>query len=395
MSNSWKNQHIVTGPVAKGGNFYHRDNIVEEIWDKLKSGYSVQLAAPRRVGKTSIMQYIEEKPAENYKVIFQDIEGIESVDEFYERIYTMLLNCLNKTDKAKKGFGKFWKSKSVTKFGLEGIELQSKPTDFLKAINAFLAEINDKQNIENIILLLDELPIVLFKINKTNNEGAISILENLRRWRQQPELNKKVKFVFAGSVGIHYVVEKIKKRNSDLNDLAKVHFEPLSDSEAHRYIDWATYEATVTYDAELKQHLLNKIQYFVPYFINLLLEEINSQAKKANNPKITTQSIDTAFDMVVKNNDYFKDWKKRLQDYMPSPDFDFVNEILTHTAHEEYISLQEIYDKAVKHEKTTDYMEFIDDLIKDGYIIEFESNYRFISPFLSAFWKKNNPIYNS
>jgi len=395
MDKDWKSHNIVIGPVAIGSEFYHRSDIVEDIWTKLQKGNCILLAAPRRVGKTSVMQYMESNPIDNYQLIFQNIQGIDSANKFYERIYTLLLNCLNKTTKARKWLGKFLKSKSITKISLEGIKFETKPTDFLKETATLLAEINKNEEIEIIVLLLDELPEVLFNISKTNNADAISILKFLRHWEQQPELNRKVKFVLAGSVGIHYVVEKIETRNADLNNLAKVYFEPLSDDESHKYIDWATKGATVTYNTELKQHLLEKIKYFVPYFINLLIDEIDRQAKKANNPKITTQSIDTAFDTVVKNNDYFNDWKKRLQDYMSKADFNFVNEILIHTAHNEYISLQEIYDKAVKYEKTADYMEFINELEKDGYIVEFENKYLFISPFLSAFWKRNNPIYNT
>jgi len=393
MNTNWKDPSFIIGNVATGSNFYLRNDIVEDVWSQLKKGNSVLLAAPRRVGKTSVMQYIAKQPTENYKLIFQDIEGINSANEFFERIYTLLLTCLNKMEKAKELGGDFVALlKSINKIGAGGIERQLKTPDFLKATNTLLAKINENKDIENIILLLDEFPIVLFNIDK---KDAISILENLRRWRQQPEMNKKVKFVFAGSVGIHYVVDKIKKRSSDLNDLAKINFEPLSENEAHKYIDWATQGATVTYNAELKKYLLSKIQYFVPYFINLLLHEINIQAKKANNPNITTQNIDTAFDTVVKNSDYFKDWKRRLQDYMPKENFAFVNEILIHIAHNEHITLQEIYDKAVKHEKTADYMEFIDDLENDGYITETKNKYCFISPFLSAFWKRNNKIHNT
>ena len=397
MNANWIDPNFIIGNVAKGDNFYLRKDIIEDIWKELKRGNSVLLAAPRRVGKTSIMQYMAEHPVGNYKLIFQDIEGIDSANDFFERVYMLILNCLNKTKKAKKWFENFKTSKTIKSIGPNGIEFETKPKDYLKAINALLIEINEIKEVENIVLLLDELPQALFNIHKdNNNKEAVSILENLRHWRQQPEINKKVKFVFAGSVGIHYVVNKIKTRISDLNDLAKVYFEPLSNSEAHKYIDWATKGATVTYTAKLKQYLLDKIQYFVPYFFNLLLKEINKQAKKANNPKITMQNIDTAFDTVVKHNDYFEDWKKRLQNYMPKEDFNFVNEILIHAAHKGNISLQEIYDKAVKYDKTADYMDFIGDLEKDGYITEIAQNkYCFVSPFLSTFWKKNNPIYNA
>ena len=396
MNKDWIDHNFIIGSVAKGENFYLRNDIVEDIWKELRKGNSVLLAAPRRVGKTSIMQYMAEHPVENYKLTFNNIQAINSANDFFERIYTLLLNCLNRMGKSKKWVKKFLKSKSITKISINGIEFVNKPTNFLDEINTILKEINDNQEIENIVLLLDELSEMLLNIHKdNNNKEAISILENLRHWRQQPEMNKKVKFVFASSVGIHYVVNKIKTRTADLYDLATVSFEPLSVNETHEYIDWATKNSTVTYSDELKKHLLSKIQYFVPYFFNLLLDEINRQAKKANNPKITIQNIDTAFDTVVENSDYFKDWKNRLQDYMPEADFDFVNEILIHTAHKGYITLQEIYDKAVKHNKTADYMDYMDDLKHDGYITKMEDEYRFVSPFLSAFWKRNNPIYNA
>ena len=396
MATDWKNPNFVVGPVAEGNNFYVRNDIVEEIWDELLNGNSVLLAAPRRVGKTSIMQYMEKKTIANYNLIFQNIQGISSADEFFERIYILLLKCLGGMGKAKKWFEQFLKTTTITKIGLDGsLEFGDKPINFLKATNALLVEINGNPKVENIVLLLDELPEVLFNIHEKNTDDAKLILKYLRHWRQQPEMNQKMEFVLAGSVGIHYVVDIIEGRNSDLNDLAnRVDCKPLSETEASNYIDWATKGATITYTAELKKHLLGKVQYFVPFFVNLLLCEINKQARKVNNPKITAQDIDNAFDTVVKNSDHFKDWKQRLQKYMPSADFDFVNEILIHIAHKGHISVLEVYDKAGKHSKTADYVEFMDDLEKDGYITKVNDSYCFMSPFLSAFWKRINPIYN-
>jgi len=393
MSSNWVDPNIILGSAATGDNFYFRAEIVDDIWSELKKGNSVLLAAPRRVGKTSVMQYMEQNPVENFKLIFSNIQGIKSSEEFFERIYTLLLNCLNKIDKAKNWFKKFLTSKSIGKIGIDGIEFENRPTDFLKATDALLIEINKISELENIVLLLDELPEVLFKINKTNKNDAGTILEKLRNWRQQPEMNKKVKFVLAGSIGIHYVVDIIGNRNTDINDVGKVDFIPFSSGEARKYIDWAAQGASVIYNAELKEYILSKIQYYVPFFFNLLLDEINKAAKKTGSREITKLNIDTAFDTVVKNNDHFKDWKIRLKKYMPAKHFNFVNEILIHIAHEGRITLQEIYDKAVKHKQTDDYMGFMGNLEKDGYITEIGDEYRFISPFLSAFWKRDNPIY--
>jgi len=42
-----------------------------------------------------------------------------------------------------------------------------------------------------------------------------------------------------------------------------------------------------------------------------------------------------------------------------------------------------------------DYMDFVDELLNDGYLIEKEKHvYRFISPFLQQFWIKKYPVYH-
>ena len=156
--------------------------------------------------------------------------------------------------------------------------------------------------------------------------------------------------------------------------------------------------ANVQYPDELKHYVLQKVQhYYTPFFINLMLDEIDKIARKQRNAAVLEKDIDQAFVNIGKNNDHFADWKSRLKDYMPIKDFEFVNEILTHIAHLDSITIQSIYNKAVKQERTTEYMDLMNDLEQDGYLIEDaegSQNYVFISPFLKAYWKRNNPIYH-
>lgn len=393
MINEWNGPKIIIGPVATGDYYYHRLEIVEDIWEELEKGNFVLIAAPRRVGKTSVMKFMVENPKENYKLIFENIQGINSEYDFYKMIYKLILGCLSDSKKIKTWFTNYLKSKSISEVDIKGsFKIVDQKIDYLEEINKIIPQL--ETDCETIILLIDELPEVLHNLYKSNKkEQAISILKNLRSWRQDTRF-KKMQFVLAGSIGIHYVVNTIEGRNSDLNDLRKVYCNPLNGNQPSEYIEWATRDATVKYNDELKEYFLNKIQYFVPYFINIVLSEIDKTAKRNKNPEISNQSIDDAFEIVIKENDHFKDWKKRLSDYLSNENFLFVNEILIHIAHEGYITIQTIYDKAIKHNKTSDYMDFISDLEQDGYIIENDKKYIFISPFLKEFWKRNNPIYN-
>jgi len=393
METTWKSPNTIIGPVATGNYYYQRPDIVNLIWRELEKGNYILIAAPRRVGKTSVMRHITDEPREGYKLIFENVQGIRSESDFYKVLYRLILNCLHTSKQVKKWFEIYLKSRSITEFDFNGsFKISHLEINYLEEINNIIPKIDEAG--ETIVLLIDELPEVLHNLNKSKKkEEAMSILKNLRRWRQGKEF-QKLKFVLAGSIGIHYVVNAIEGRTSDLNDLIKVHCKPLEENKTNDYIDWATNKATVQYSPELRKYLLNKIQYFVPYFFNIMLDEIDKNAMKTGNPEITEQSIDSAFNLVIKNNDHFADWKKRLFDYLPKDDFEFVNEILTHIAHKDEISIQDIYNKAQRHKKSNNYMDFISDLEQDGYIVEQNQKYIFISPFLKEFWKRNNPIYN-
>lgn len=396
MNKDWIAPNTIIGPVATGDYYYPRTEIVDDIWIELKKGNFILIAAPRRVGKTSIMRDLEQYPHEGYLVKFESIQAVKSEKEFYETLYELILTCLNQSEKIKKQLSNYLKKKTIAEIDIKGkIKIEDKAINYLEEINTIFRELDD--NSENIVLLLDELPEVLHGINKAGKtEEAKAILKQLRTWRQSDF--KKLQFVLAGSIGIHYVVKTIEGRTVDLNDLNKVICEPLDKTKALDYIDWATKKATIKYDENLKNYLLEKIQhYYTPYFINLMLDEIDKIGRKGNIQDIKNLDIDNAFNKVVKNNEHFADWKNRLSEYLPQNDFNFVNEILIHIAHKDFITIQTIYDKAGDHGKTTDYMDLISDLEQDGYIIketEGNNNYVFISPFLKTFWLQNNPIYN-
>ncbi len=394
MNNEWIEPKIIIGKDATGSFYYQRNEIENEIWQEIQKGNNILIAAPRRVGKTSVMKNLVENKKEGYKLIFRNVQGIDNEENFYKEIYELIIKCLSIFKTSREIIESYFKKNKITEISWSGgIKIDCDKINYLEEINHIIPMLD--KNGETVVLLIDELPEVLHNLHKKGqNDVAKNINKNLRHWRQESGY-EKLQFVLAGSIGIHYVVNLIEGRSSDINDLNKIYYKPLDDEkgEVNDYIDWVTKEATIKYDDKLKQHLKSKIQYFVPYFINLMLNEIDKKAFKNSNSKITNAEIDAAFESIIRNN-HFEDWKKRLSDYMPAIDFKFVNDVLKHIAHKNQITIQEIYDKAIKFEKEDDYMSFIKDLKQDGYLVENDGKYIFISPFLKEFWKLDNPIYN-
>ncbi len=394
MKEKWISPKIIIGKDATGDYYYSRNEIENEIWSELKKGNNLLLSAPRRVGKTSVMKFLTQKPEKGFKLIFENVQAIHTEELFYKRLYVLILNCLNKSTVYTRKFQDYFKSLGITEISMDSLKFEHKEIDYIAEINKIIPKLDEEG--ETIVLLIDELPEVLHTLHKSGkSESASSILKKLRYWRQE-ESFKKLQFVIAGSIGIHHIVQLVDGRTSDINDIKSIHYPALlTDSdEFEKYIKWALDKASISFQEGAVSYLKYKIQYLVPYFINLMLDEIDKAAMKNQEAVITDKEVDEAFEKIVKNNTYFVDWKKRLKDYLKSNHFKFVNHVLIHIAHKETISIQQIYNIAVQYKETEDYMDLIYDLTQDGYIMEKEQEYTFISPFLKAYWKRSNPIFN-
>ena len=92
----------IIGQVARGENYFPRQNITDHIWDKLDSGSSLLLVAPRRVGKSSILNQLLDNPRKNYIVIYFISESVNNENEFYKKLYHHLVDKLSVIQKYEK-----------------------------------------------------------------------------------------------------------------------------------------------------------------------------------------------------------------------------------------------------------------------------------------------------
>lgn len=396
MNSNWISPKIIIGNHATGEFYYPRPHLEYLIWEEIEKGNHVLIAAPRRVGKTSVMLAMTRSCPKDTQCIFRDIEGIKSDNEFFKQFFELLVQCLGKFDKGKKWLTDFLKGINVEEVSAEGtIKFgDRKQPDYVSEISHLLMKL--QSNGVKLVICLDELPQVLGNLHKVGkNEEAENILSHLREWRQNANHKHHFSLVLAGSVGIHHIVKTIGGRVADINDLRTIPFEPLTQEEADGYLKWATDGATIQLSTELGEYLLSKVNYYIPFFINLLLDEINKAARKINDPVINKENVDAAFEQVVKNSDHFRDWKLRLTEYFSKEDADFLQETLIFIAHKEAITLPQLYNLAIKHKVEDRYMELMQGLERDGYVVEKNSRFHFLSPFLKAFWKKDNPVYGN
>lgn len=388
----WVHPKTITGPPAEGDSYIRRPNLNKEFWREIEKGSHILFIAPRRVGKTSVMKDMVTNPPEGYNCIFENVESDKSLQEFFKRLYFLVLNRLSLAGKTRTNIERWLKGRGIEEISFEGgVRFKEKELEYKSELLLLIQKLPDLD--QKVVLFLDEFPEVISAIRrKEGDENAIEVLHTIREIRQKKEFNNCI-FVLAGSIGLEHVIESLD-RVKLINDLHPIRIEALSQEEAIQLITQLTHTATVKYSPDFIVQLLDRIEHLIPYFIQLMIEEIDRILHIQNRRKPEADDIRTVFESIVKKNTNLKDWKDRLNPpYIALDEAYFSNKILTILSRQDTIAIQEIYNEAQLLTVPGKYMNIVTMLIRDGYITEKQDGvYRYTSPLLQAWWKNQHPI---
>src|SRR6185437_9826289 len=158
----------IVGNPARGDNFFNRDREVGKILVSIENENNIQIAAPRRVGKTSILFHMLDAAVEGHKYVYVDTESIDSEEEFYKR----LLKEIIKVPGIQGVAAKFLNAASVLARKIKSLKVMEVEVDMQEENEAvsyfddlvhFLCGIQ-LDNGEKLILLIDEFPQTILNI---------------------------------------------------------------------------------------------------------------------------------------------------------------------------------------------------------------------------------------
>lgn len=386
----WISPKTITGPPAEGSKYLRRQYINDEFWTRIENGEHIIISAPRRVGKSSIMKDLEKNCPTGIIAIYNNIESDKTKDEFYKRLFTLLIEKTSTQKKITTRINRWLKTNRIGEISPEGnVKIEKTDLNHKEELLNLIQELG-KESIR-VVMLLDEFPEVIVSIK--NSEGpdvAIDVLHTLRGIRHNEKF-ENFSMVFAGSIGIEHVIAELDRLKL-INDLYPLKIEPLNDIEANQLIEQLLTGATMVIGDIEKKYLLKKITYLLPYFIQLMIDKCNSILNKESRPELSNADIDKAFEIIIIEGRNFEDWESRLNKYLKNKEAKYCIEIITRCAHYNQYSLQEAYDLSIKTKPESNYKHLLDDvLLKDGYLFEKQNNYYFISPFLKEWWKNRHP----
>ena len=197
--------------------------------------------------------------------------------------------------------------------------------------------------------------------------------------------------MLTGSIGLPMIAEKLAATKV-INDLNVVEIPPLSWDEATQLLKTLLDYENVSYEDAVLDHLLDKLEWFVPFHIQLLAQEL-IDAYLDTEETVNEKVIDNAFAQIIdkRNYIYFSHYYSRLKKTFVGNAYDFALAVLKALTQQDKLTVPEVRKLAEAHQLDHAH-SVLRTLAFDGYIFgsqkEGETVYRFTSPVLRLWWRE-------
>ncbi len=361
------------GGVVIGNYFFNRVDEIQQLKTDLKNGNNVILYAPRKYGKTSLVnKVLNELEKENYNTIYLDIFNVIDKNKFVELYAKKLLKKKKLSlEEAIKSFKKFVKNISPTvKFDNLGNPSFEFSVNASESISSFEEIVNLPEKWGNKkdrwIVVFDEFQ----EINKLNGDNFEKELRSLVQFHQN------VTYLFLGSK-THLLLNMFRDKSRAFYNIGKfIKLDKISVKDNAKFIR----SRFKKFDIEISDQMINNILQTterIPFYVQFLCSEIWQNiidGKKVVNLK----DIDKAIDGIISSqSDYYLELYDKLSKYQKKV-------LLAITE-----SGQEVYSKKYSDKfglsSTSSTQRAVNKLLDEG-IIEKENNeLRFSDPFFKRY----------
>jgi len=377
--------NTVVGAVAEGDSYLSRPRLVRKFWKHVSAGEHLLMAAPRRVGKTSFMREVEELPEPGFHPIYLIVESVAEERELFRKLYAKAIEMVSGKAELSAKLTALWKRLKVD-VSTDGLKISAVDPDGFNDLLILLKGLPAK---EHFVFLVDEFSQAVENIRKKHGpDAAVSLLHKMRELRQDPDVAKRVSFVFAGSVGLEQIVGKLNSSHA-INDVLAFDMPPFTNKEAHELTSRILEGSGVSMSDAVREHMLEKLVWLIPFFIQVVMNEAEDILNEEETITVTKKIVDQAFTNALAKRNYYDHWHQRLSILFSTAERRFAKEVLDLCSSAKPLAMDKVHDLGTtKHKLPDGYMDVVRSLIHDGYLVRDPETraLRFASPLLMRWW---------
>lgn len=301
--------------VVTGLDFYGRREKLEEIWENLQKGKNLLLRAPRRYGKTSLLDHISKNPLLGWRICYVDLEGGKSSEDFIEQILKGLIQrkecnfCLPKHIST---LG-LWKESEGRKLDIVREERNKFRENWQEYGEAIFASMNSAE--DHFVLILDEFSFLLEDMISFKGQNTHKVNELMEWFHKIRKKMNRLHFILSGSEHLPTFLN-FYGIDGHIDDLETIHLDLFNRQVAREFIFLALAGKKIVVQTVEIDQILALIGEPIPHFLQLFLDNLNRICREQQS--LSSNQIEAAYHQELLGSGskrYFESIQRQLDRY--------------------------------------------------------------------------------
>lgn len=409
-----KRVEFYTGEPVEPSDLWFRDPYIDQVWETLRRQH-VLISAPRRTGKTSVMNHLASKPRDGYLVVYQNVQDLSHPAQLFQTILENFYEQNQELTKqlAHSGFGMLKSAlefvrKNVDSVSAGGFKIALRNSDpdweknWKQHGESLLAAIRKSQR--PVLIIIDELPDLILRMRDRDDALVRDFLAWFRVQRQNPVPSQDpVRWLIGGSVNLASTLDELGEVAA-INDIAIETLPVLTDDQVIEFVTRMLEPREVPYETDVPRTVVKRLGRPIPLFLQLSTQDI-VRSWQNNTRTITTKDVDAIFDAMISSQaaqDKLQHYHSRIKLHYKQPKQSAAYSILGQLSlsSPSGLSRRALLSEFVRHldaqglemnepDRRRQFNHLMRDLENDFYIVEIDDeSYDFASGLMKAWWKR-------
>ena len=273
--------NIVTGAMAVGSAFYDREADILEIWELLQNKKNILFRAPRRFGKTSLLNHIARHPHDGWQVCFVDLEGGDSAEKFVEKILASMLvkECFDPYLPVHLAGQHIYAKTDSEQLIILRKERQTIQEDWKKYAETLFKQVEISLVDTRFLFIMDEVSFLIEDMMEQKDDTEDQINELMIWFHELRKQHNKIRFILSGSEHLPSFLSAFGI-NSRLDDLEKAHLNLFDMEIAREFVFLVLAGQKIVAEISEIDLMLTLMGKPIPYFLHLFLDAICRTCKE-------------------------------------------------------------------------------------------------------------------
>lgn len=398
-----------TGSPLDPDDLRFRDEFIAQLWEILRTEH-VLLTAPRRTGKTSVMDHMAARPQVGFSTVSVFVQDLDHPGEF-------LLTLLDAfQDRHPSLFRSIFQSGS-TLIGrilgqIEGVEAggfkvafrKENPdwrNDWTASGDGFFDRVRREK--KRVLFIVDEFPDLVLNMKRNHPELVRPFLGWFRGHCVKPHPKEDpVRWLLGGSVNLSSTLDAVNCLDL-INSLHDAALPVLNQHQVSTFVANMLEERSAQYAAAVPDAVASRLGRPVPLFMQMITQDLYRIWKREQRP-IQIADVDLAFNELIissaardKLQHYYSRIAQYYDDHKRAAAYALLAQLSITSGDLSRDVLQQTFDHILhahgaplpNHERKRLFNQLLRDLENDFYVTEVATGrYDFASGLLKAWWRK-------